>query len=73
MEIYITIAMATTIHVEEETRQILENLKAKESASSINDVILKLLESNKKTAPKTMFGVDKGKKIKVSRLEAHEI
>lgn len=67
------IPMVTTIHVEHETKQILETLKRKESLPSINSLILKLVSDTERAVPKSLFGIDKNKKIKVSKTEAHEI
>ncbi|MBI2148723.1 VapB-type antitoxin [Candidatus Woesearchaeota archaeon] len=65
--------MGTTIHVEEETKQILETIKIRENASSIDQTIRFIL-SKSKEAPKTsLFGIDKGKKLVVERMKSHEI
>jgi len=65
--------MGTTIHVEEETKQILESIKNREKISSINETINLILKKCNETSSKSLFGIDKGKKIKVERMKAHEI
>ena len=65
--------MSTTIHIEEETKQILETVKIKERASSLNETILKLLEKVNELPVHSMFGIDRGKKIKVEKIKTHEI
>lgn len=65
--------MGTTIHVEEEIKQVLDNIRKKERVGSINEAIKIILEKSKEISPKSLFGIDKGKKIKVERIETHEI
>ncbi|GEM_PF-5261143 len=65
--------MSTTIHVEEETKQILENIKTRENITSLDRTIKLLLSKSKEVTKTSLFGIDKGKKIIVERLKPHEI
>lgn len=65
--------MGTTIHVGQETKQILENLKKRENISSIDETIMLILQRCKEKPSKSLFGIDKGKKIKIERIRTHEI
>ena len=65
--------MGTTIHIEEETRQLLERIKNKEGARSIDETIKFLMEKAKVVPPKSLFGLDKGKNIRPERAKTHEI
>lgn len=65
--------MSTTIHVEQETRQILESIKKRENIDSLDQTIRLILLKSKETTTKSLFGIDKGKKIIVERLKFHEI
>lgn len=66
--------MATTIQISDATRQLLEQVKEEEEASSYDEVIKKLLEKHTKT-PKSMFGIGKGMKpwSKKDRMNLHEL
>lgn len=65
--------MGTTIHVEEETRQMLEIIKNREKAHSIDQTIRLILTKSKEAPKASLFGIDKGKKIIVERMGFHEI
>lgn len=65
--------MSTTIHVEQETRQILESIKQRENIDSLDQTIRLILLKSKETTTKSFFGIDKGKKITIERAKFHEI
>ena len=60
--------MATTIQVSETTRQMLEMVKKKMGAKSLDETLQKVLEEQL-DVPKSMFGTLKGKMKPFTRKE----
>ncbi len=65
--------MGVTIHVGQETKQVLETIQKREGIASIDETIKLILLKSKEITAKSLFGIDKGKKIIVERMRAHEI
>jgi N-methylhydantoinase B/oxoprolinase/acetone carboxylase alpha subunit len=62
--------MTTTIAVKQSTRDKLRRIMKEEGAQSLDQAINSLMEKAERV-PKSMFGVDKSKNIRLSRRE-HE-
>lgn len=63
--------MTTTIAVKESTRDKLRRLMKEEGARSLDQTINSLIEKAEKV-PKSMFGADKGREVRLSRREHEE-
>lgn len=61
----ISMAMVTTIQLQETTKQLLDKLKAREKAASFDELILSLVESRVKV--RDMFGFTKQRPLKFSK------
>ena len=61
----ITIAMVTTIQIQETTKQLLDNFRARVKSESYDETIKRLLTNTSEV--KEMFGFTKKKRLKFSK------